>query len=74
MLADFDPDVTAVASQPFGVTGRDGGVVRRHVPDYLLLRKGGVVEVVDVKSAEHLERPEVVEVFEWTSRLMVAKG
>lgn len=26
MLADFDRDVVALASQPFGITGRDGGV------------------------------------------------
>lgn len=54
LLADFDPDVMAVASQPFGITGRDGEVVRRHVPDYLLLRSDNTVEVVDVKSADQL--------------------
>lgn len=74
MLADFDRDVTAVASQPFGITGRDGAIVRRHVPDYLLLRSDGTVQVVDVKSADQLARPEVADVFEWTSRLMAAKG
>jgi hypothetical protein len=51
MLADFDPGVTAVASQPFGLTGRDGDVVRRHVPDYLLVGPVGAPTVVDVKRA-----------------------
>lgn len=43
MLADSDRDVVVVAGQPFGITGRDGDVVRRHVPDYLLRRRDGSV-------------------------------
>lgn len=72
MLADFDRHVTAVASQPFGLRGPDGGCIRRHVPDYLLIGPDNVT-VVDVKLAEHLDELEVAEVFEWTGHLM-ARG
>ncbi len=46
-----------MASQPFGISGRDGGCVRRHVPDYLLVGPGNVT-VIDVKPFEQLRRPE----------------
>jgi len=73
MLADFDAAVAAIASQPFGISGRDGDSVRRHVPDYLLVGPGHVT-VVDVKPFEHLRRPEVADVLSWTGRLMAARG
>ena len=31
-LADFDPQVTWISSQPFWVSGRDGSTLRHHVP------------------------------------------
>ena len=35
MLLDFDPDVTAVSSQPFWLRWRgEGGGDRRHAPDF----------------------------------------
>ncbi len=73
MLADFDRSVAAVASQPFGLTGRDGNVIRRHVPDYLLVGPNQVT-VVDVKPGEQLDRPEVAESLGWTGRLMAERG
>ncbi|MUN62120.1 hypothetical protein GMA12_03005 [Kocuria sediminis] len=38
-LADFDPQTTALLTQPFRVTGPDGSESRRHVPDLLLATK-----------------------------------
>lgn len=35
-LADFDPWVVAIAAQPFRISARIDGRVRRHVPDFLL--------------------------------------
>lgn len=35
-LADFDPLLRWIASQPFWVSGRDGERLRRPVPDFLL--------------------------------------
>lgn len=72
-LADFDPAVSWMASQPFWVSGRDGSVLRRHVPDFLLQTTAGFV-VVDVKPAELVNDPDVAAVMAWTRRLCDAKG
>ncbi len=73
-LADFDPEVTAIASQPFWIRGSDGGTVRRHVPDYLLRHRDGAVTVVDVKPERLCERAEVSEVLSWTGRVAASRG
>lgn len=72
-LADFDPDVRWVASQPFWVSGRDGAVLRRHVPDFMVETTKGYT-VIDVKPADLLAEPEVADVMTWTGRLCSAKG
>lgn len=72
-LADFDPAVSWVSSQPFWVSGRDGSVLRRHVPDFLLQTTTGFV-VVDVKPADLLDDADVAAVMAWTRRLCDAKG
>lgn len=72
-LADFDPDVRWVASQPFWLSGRDGFVLRRHVPDFLLETADGY-RVVDVKPADLLASSDAAELFGWTGRLCEAKG
>ncbi|MGM0385932.1 MAG: hypothetical protein ACQERF_08145 [Actinomycetota bacterium] len=46
LLADFDPNVVAIASQPFGLTGRDGSRIRHHVPDFPFCESDGSVVVV----------------------------
>ncbi|HNV41719.1 MAG TPA: TnsA-like heteromeric transposase endonuclease subunit [Ornithinibacter sp.] len=74
MLADFERDVVAVASQPFGLSGRDGDVLRRHVPDYLLLRRDGSVEVIDVKPTHLVDKPEVADVLRWTGQVLAERG
>jgi hypothetical protein len=55
--ADFDPDVAAV-----------GGRVRRHVPDFLLVRANRTVTVVNVKPAARLADPVVAEALDWGCR------
>lgn len=72
-LADFDPSVRWIASQPFWVSGRDSETLRRHVPDFLLDTSAGLV-VVDVKPPELVAEPQVAEVFDWCRRLCAAKG
>ena len=74
MVADFDPAVLAIASQPFGLTGLLGKAERKHVPDYLLVGSDGVPTVVDVKLAEFAARPEVADVLGWTGRVLHAFG
>ena len=73
-LADFDLDVVGIASQPFWCHGREGASVRRHAPDFMLLRGDGSHVVVDVKPAVFLDEPKVADVFEWTGRLCGARG
>jgi hypothetical protein len=38
LVADFDPSVAAIAAQPFWLRTRISGRVRRHVPDFFLVR------------------------------------
>jgi len=74
-LADFDPQVEWLASQPLWLSGMDGATRRRHVPDLLLKLGGGAGFVlVDVKPAKFAALPEVAAVFDWTGRLAAAKG
>ena len=73
-LADFDPDVARLATQPLWLSGVDGVTRRRHVPDLLLLRRDGSAVLVDVKPARLLDRPEVADVLAWTGRLCRQRG
>ncbi|MFT4163940.1 MAG: TnsA-like heteromeric transposase endonuclease subunit [Microlunatus sp.] len=73
-LADFDPMVRRIASQPFWISGRDGDVLRRHIPDFLLEVADSRYVVVDVKPAEMLAEPVVAAAVEWTGGLCAARG
>lgn len=72
-LADFDPTVLGIASQPLWMSGRDGGVLRRHVPDFLLKTDTGFV-VVDVKPEKMLADPGVTAALGWAGRVCAARG
>lgn len=72
-LADFDPAVSWVSSQPFWISGRDGSELRRHVPDFLLQTTTGLM-VLDVKPAEVVNDARVAAVMRWTQKLCAAKG
>lgn len=65
LLADFDPRVTAIAAQPFLLRAQVGGRLRRHVPDFLLVRADHTVQVVNVKPAARLADPAVAEALAW---------
>ncbi len=73
LFADFDPQVEGIVAQPFLLEAEIDSVVRRHIPDYLLLTSGGPV-VVDVKPKHRLERPAVAFAFAWTRELVEARG
>ena len=62
--ADFDPTVSHIVAQPFLLRATIDGVVRRHVPDYLLFRATGLT-VVDVKPASRLQDPRVAAALGW---------
>lgn len=73
-LADFDLDITAVATQPLQLRGKDGAHLRRHIPDMLFKHRNGNFTLVDVKPTEKLADQKVQEQFSWTGRLCQAKG
>lgn len=73
-LADFDPTVRWIASQPLWLTTREESASRRHVPDFLVEHVDGTYTVVDVKPEDLVMTPEVAAVFAWTAQLCVAQG
>ncbi|MUH44873.1 MAG: TnsA-like heteromeric transposase endonuclease subunit [Actinobacteria bacterium] len=55
VLADFDPTVCSIRSQPFRLTFTDReGRLRRHVPDFALLTDRGGIRIVNVKPRARL--------------------
>jgi hypothetical protein len=74
LLADFDPGVVAIAAQPFCISVQDGGRVRRHVPDFLLVDADCSVTVVNVKPVGQVEVPKVAEALTWAGKLFADKG
>jgi hypothetical protein len=74
LLADFDPEVTGIAAQPFELAGPDGGKIRQHVPDLLLSGAGGSVTVVDVKPAARMGEAAVAAQFGWAERVCAGRG
>jgi hypothetical protein len=74
LIADFDPAVVAIAAQPFRLRARAGGRVRRHVPDFFLVRADQSALVVNVKPAAQLADPEVAAALEWPGRLAQEHG
>jgi hypothetical protein len=69
ILADFDPAVKRIASQPFHLVFDVGGRKVHRTPDYLFLLENGA-RVVDVKPAERLLNEKIRELLELT-RLVV---
>jgi hypothetical protein len=73
MLLDFDPAVTAVASQPFWLHWEDGQRSRRHAPDFFARLADGTGVVIDVRADDRIE-PEDAEAFGVTARACEAAG
>ena len=74
MLLDFDPDVTAVSSQPFWLHWQgEGGRDRRHVPDFFARLAGGTGVVVDIRPDDRIPEKDV-EVFAVTAAACAAAG
>jgi hypothetical protein len=74
LLADFDPQVVAVAPQPFHAAGDDEGRRRNRIPDLLLRLVDDGIRVVDVKPARAAEKPEVAASFSWMGRVCESQG
>ncbi|MEU3656779.1 TnsA-like heteromeric transposase endonuclease subunit [Streptomyces sp. NPDC032161] len=54
-LLDFDQRVVGVASQPFRMSWRANGTVRRHTPDFFARRADGTGVVIDVRADDRIE-------------------
>jgi hypothetical protein len=63
MLMDFDPEITAFASQPFWLYWDGCRGERRHAPDFFARRADGTGVVVDVRADDRVE-PGDAEAFE----------
>ncbi|MGW5939675.1 TnsA-like heteromeric transposase endonuclease subunit [Streptomyces celluloflavus] len=74
LYADFDHQVRAVYAQPFLMKTEIDGRMRRHVPDFLLLREGSVPLVVDVKPRKLLPRPKVRFSLGWARNVVESRG
>lgn len=68
MLLDFDPEVVAIAAQPFWLRWRDGaGRSRRHAPDLFARMADGSAVVIDVRPDDRIG-PRDAEAFEAARR------
>jgi len=74
MLADFDRAAVTIVAQPFQLSARMGGRIRRHIPDFLLWDGIGAATVVDVKPAGLLAEPTVTRTLAWVGKLIEARG
>ncbi len=74
LLADFDPAVQGIFAQPCRLAARVGDRVRHHVPDFLLVMRSGTAQVVNVKPADRLQDPVIVEALAWPGELFRQHG
>lgn len=73
MIADFDPTVKHIVSQPFVLRARVNDKWVKHTLDYLLGTDNGPV-VVDVVRAERLEHDKIQRLCAWTRRIVQSVG
>lgn len=74
MNFDFQGDVIDVLSQPFLLHFADNEVRYRHIPDFLVWRKQGQVDVVDVKPASRVDHAKNRRAFESTEAASLRFG
>ena len=73
MMLDADPDVVAVASQPFWLAWPGGRRTIRHAPDFFARRSDGRAVVIDVRADDRIEPEDAVK-FEVTAKACAAVG
>lgn len=74
LFADQDRSVVRIYAQPFLMRASVGERLRRHVPDYLLVREDDSIEVVDVKPARRLGDERVAEALRWAGEEIRGRG
>lgn len=73
ILLDRDPQVVAVASQPFWLHWHDGTRKRRHAPDYFVRMSDGGARIVDVRAEDEMDEA-TQEAFDATGHACRAVG
>jgi hypothetical protein len=73
MWLDADPEVAAVASQPFWLSWPDGKGRVRHAPDFFARRVDGSGLVIDVRADDRIESADAAK-FEATARACALAG
>lgn len=73
-LADFDPNVVRIASQPLMIGGADGSRRRVRYPDFLALDASGGALIVDVKPSTMLDEQRVRDSLSWTATVLGEVG
>lgn len=74
MVANRDPRLTHVTSQPFRLHWKDGHQIRKHTPDLLFVWEDGAREVVDVKGSARADLPYNRLIFEVTAKACARAG
>jgi len=73
MSLDADPEVAAVASQPFWLSWPDEGCLVRHAPDFFARRSDGSALVIDVRADDRIDDADAAK-FEATARACALVG
>jgi hypothetical protein len=76
LLADQDPTVAWIVSQPFHIAGIDSrtGRRRRHVPDFAFIDGDDTVLVTNVKPADRLTDERVRAALDWAALTFRSRG
>ena len=74
IVADFDPEVVDIKSQPFLVEMRTGDVVLKNVTDFLFVHRNAAPSLVNVKTSEAMGSAKVREVFTTLERAIAERG
>ena len=73
-LADADPEIIEIHSQPFRLVERAERRLRRYTPDYATVARSGEVTIVEVKTAPGLNDPKVASCLQWAMPRIQALG
>lgn len=71
---DFDPQVGWILSQPFLIEATVSGETRRHVPDFALIDRQGLITIVNVKPASRLGDAKVAATLAWAGVAFELRG
>ncbi|MFW0786407.1 TnsA-like heteromeric transposase endonuclease subunit [Gordonia sp. CPCC 206044] len=73
-IADSDPTVVDIRSQPFRLVGRRNRRVCQYTPDFALINRSGAVTIVEVKPKTRFDSDKVRRTLDWAERLFDVCG